>query len=65
MKKTVKTKVRKGLKAMQTRKHKNRMRAEKVKPFTPEEEIAIGEDWDRELLGDDYLILQDHDIGNK
>jgi hypothetical protein len=25
----------------------------------------IEEDWDREILGDDYLILQDHDIGNK
>ena len=26
---------------------------------------AIAEDWDRELLGDDYLLLQDYDIGNK
>lgn len=31
MKKTVKIKVRKGLQAMRTRKHKNRFRADKVK----------------------------------
>ena len=33
MKKTVKIKVRKGLKAMATRKHKNRMRAQKKEGF--------------------------------
>ena len=26
---------------------------------------AIADDWDRELLGDDYLLLEGHDIGNK
>ena len=60
-----KVKARKNFQAMRTRQHKNRMHAEKVKHFTPEEEDAIGDDWDREMLGDDYLILQDHDIGNK
>ena len=29
------------------------------------EDKAFAEDWDRELLGDDYLILEDHDVGNK
>ena len=29
------------------------------------EEDAIADDWDRELLGDDYLLLEGHDIGNK
>jgi len=29
------------------------------------EDAAFAEEWDRELLGDDYLILQDYDIGNK
>ena len=65
MKKTAKTKLRKSQQAMRTRQHKNRMHTEKVKPFTPEEEDAIGDDWDRELLGDDAIILEDHDIGNK
>lgn len=30
-----------------------------------EEAKAIAEDWDREMLGDDYLILEGHDIGDK
>lgn len=30
-----------------------------------EEAEAVAEDWDREMLGDDYLLLEDHDIGDK
>lgn len=30
-----------------------------------EDDEAFAEDWDRYLLGDDFDILQDHDIGNK
>lgn len=26
---------------------------------------AIADDWDREMLGDDYLALTGHNIGNK
>lgn len=26
---------------------------------------AVADDWDQEMLGDDHLILQDHDIGDK
>jgi hypothetical protein len=33
------------------------------RPFNDDE--AYAEDADREMLGDDFLILQDHDIGNK
>lgn len=30
-----------------------------------EEAQAVADDWDREMLGDDAVILEDHDIGNK
>ena len=30
-----------------------------------ENDKAFAEDWDRELLGDDFDLLRDHDIGNK
>lgn len=33
--------------------------------YYDQDALAIAEDADREMLGDDFLLLQDHDIGNK
>ncbi len=33
--------------------------------ITDDEAEALAEDADRDMLGDDFLLLQDHDIGNK